>query len=520
MADPEIITDGYGTPTFKKPIYQCDLIDEYSGFTDFGLVNGTGYNLGNNSGITHIFVDNTVQNGRTYYYAIVAYDFGAPNIGPGISPSENNTVIELDEYENIRSIGKNIAIVVPHQKAAGYIPPEVEIEERNLLGSGTVSPLIRAQGSLKKGHEYAISFGIDTVSTISGYDNGIQYTTSEINVYDLTDSVLVYSENPTKFIGNNLLYRDTVNYWTLNPNTDISSDVFDGLQYQVSDYVEIPEYSYQNSGWINGSGIMRVTPSLSEGIKMPWNYKIIFTDDDNAYVGVATSGTVRDENGASIGSSKITNQAVNFYVQNTSFVNESGGYDLMDMVIHDVNNNDSFDLYEDRVFIGATVGTRWRATAFVLDFQLSTETTLPKAGDVYQVDWNRPFYITDSIHFTVNYSEDLDTEALSSSMDNIMVVPNPYVMSNMMEEAVTNPFLNQRRRIIFTNIPSQCSIKIFTVSGVLVDEINVSNPPENGLIHWDMLTRESLEIAAGMYIYHVEATETGDSKIGKFAVIK
>ena len=520
MADPEIITDGYGTPTFKKPIYQCDLIDEYSGFTDFGLVNGTGYNLGNNSGITHIFVDNTVQNGRTYYYAIVAYDFGAPNIGPGISPSENNTVIELDEYENIRSIGKNIAIVVPHQKAAGYIPPEVEIEERNLLGSGTVSPLIRAQGSLKKGHEYAISFGIDTVSTISGYDNGIQYTTSEINVYDLTDSVLVYSENPTKFIGNNLLYRDTVNYWTLNPNTDISSDVFDGLQYQVSDYVEIPEYSYQNSGWINGSGIMRVTPSLSEGIKMPWNYKIIFTDDDNAYAGGATSGTVRDENGASIGSSKITNQAVNFYVQNTSFVNESGGYDLMDMVIHDVNNNDSFDLYEDRVFIGATVGTRWRATAFVLDFQLSTETTLPKAGDVYQVDWNRPFYITDSIHFTVNYSEDLDTEALSSSMDNIMVVPNPYVMSNMMEEAVTNPFLNQRRRIIFTNIPSQCSIKIFTVSGVLVDEINVSNPPENGLIHWDMLTRESLEIAAGMYIYHVEATETGDSKIGKFAVIK
>ncbi len=199
--------------------------------------------------------ENTVQNGRTYYYAIVAYDFGAPNIGPGISPSENNTVIELDEYENIRSIGKNIAIVVPHQKAAGYIPPEVEIEERNLLGSGTVSPLIRAQGSLKKGHEYAISFGIDTVSTISGYDNGIQYTTSEINVYDLTDSVLVYSENPTKFIGNNLLYRDTVNYWTLNPNTDISSDVFDGLQYQVSDYVEIPEYSYQNSGWINGSGI-------------------------------------------------------------------------------------------------------------------------------------------------------------------------------------------------------------------------------------------------------------------------
>ena len=93
-------------------------------------------------------------------------------------------------------------------------------------------------------------------------------------------------------------------------------------------------------------------------------------------------------------------------------------------------------------------------------------------------------------------------------------------MTNMMESAVSNPFLNQRRRIMFTHVPADCIIKIFTVSGVLVDEIVVSNEPDNGIIHWDMLTRESLEIAAGMYIYHVEASETGDTKIGKFAVIK
>jgi hypothetical protein len=145
---------------------------------------------------------------------------------------------------------------------------------------------------------------------------------------------------------------------------------------------------------------------------------------------------------------------------------------------------------------------------------------LPKSGDVYQVDWKRPFYKTDTIRFTINNNEGLDTEALSSTMDDIKVVPNPYVMTNMMEEAVTNPFLNQRRRILFTHIPAECTIKIFTVSGVLVDEIHVQNSPEQGIVHWDMLTRESLEIAAGMYIYHVEATNTGDTKVGKFAVIK
>jgi len=105
-------------------------------------------------------------------------------------------------------------------------------------------------------------------------------------------------------------------------------------------------------------------------------------------------------------------------------------------------------------------------------------------------------------------------------MDKIKVVPNPYVMTNMMETQVSNPYLNQRRRLMFTHIPANCSIKIFTVSGILVDEIIVSNTPENGIIHWDMLTRENLEIAAGMYIYHIESEITGDAKLGKFAVIK
>ena len=97
FSDAEVITDGYGTPTFMKPIFQCDLKDGKLGFTDFGLINGAAYNLGSDNGISHVFVDNTVMNGRTYYYGLVAYDYGAPNIGPGIAPSEKNVVDELNE---------------------------------------------------------------------------------------------------------------------------------------------------------------------------------------------------------------------------------------------------------------------------------------------------------------------------------------------------------------------------------------------------------------------------------------
>ena len=523
MSDAEVITDGYGTPTFMLPIFQCDLIDDISGFTDFGLVNGIAYNLGYDTGITHVFRDNTVQNGRTYYYAVVAYDYGAPDIGPGISPSENNVVIQLDEAENVESIGKNVAIVIPHQPAAGYIPPEISTEENpNLIGTGTVQPEILARGSLKPGHEYMMTFGIDTLGQVSGYDNGILYATNKFSVYDVSDStILVYEEDSTKFIGNHLLFRDSLDYWTLNVEEEISSDVFDGIQVIIDPAVETADYNYSESGWLVGNGIMRITPSISEGPKMPWKYQIVFTDNDSAYVGIASTGTVRDENGSSIGSDKIANPAINFYVQNMFFVDSiSGQYELMDVIAQDMNNNDTFDLFEDRIFVGAPAGNRWRATAFIIDFQLATDATYPLSGDVYQVDWDRPFFESDTIRFSVSSDDSLDTGDLSSDMKNIKVVPNPYVMTNLMEPALSNPFLNQRRRLLFTHIPATCTIKIFTVSGVLVDEINVENEPDNGIVHWDMLTREGLEIAAGMYLYHVESEVTGDEKLGKFAVIK
>ena len=520
MSDAEIITDGYGTPMFLKPIYQCDLVDDIFGFTDFGLVNGMGYNLGTDSGISHVFVDNTVQNGRTYYYAVVAYDFGAPDIGPGISPSENNIVIELDEAENVRSIGKNVAIVTPHQPSAGFVPPEIiTSENENILGTGTVTPLIRAQGNLKPNHDYLLTFGIDTLATVSNYDHGILYTTNSYEIYDVTDSsLLVYSEDSSHYIGTNLVHQDTLNYWSLNSMSEINSDIFDGLQINLLQSVETAKYDAENSDWITGSGFINISPSELEGASIPWDYRIVFTNNDSAYVGVITNQSgVRDELGESISRNDIiVSPAVNFYVIHDAF----GEIDTMDIVVQDMNDNDIFDLFEDRIIVGAPTVSRWRATAFVIDFLFSDASNYPVSGDVYQVAWDRPFFVTDSIRFTVSSSDSLDEVALAGDMKNIKVVPNPYVMTNMMESAVSNPFLNQRRKLMFTHIPAQCTIHIFTVSGVLVDKIDVNNEPENGIIHWDMLTREGLEIAAGMYLYHVESDVTGDVKLGKFAVIK
>jgi len=194
------------------------------------------------------------------------------------------------------------------------------------------------------------------------------------------------------------------------------------------------------------------------------------------------------------------------------------------------------------VLVGAMdTNGRWLGTAFIIDFyNTASADELPQPNDVYQLNFDRPFYRTDSLTFTINTLINTDPQALRGQMDLINVVPNPYVATNVMEPSVANKQLNQRRRLMFTHIPEKCTIKIFTASGVLVDEIHA---PEDGLvkvmttnkqtgeteelglyttgeIHWDMLTREGLEIAAGVYIFHVKNELTNEEKIGKFAVIK
>ena len=531
MADAEVITDGFGTKFLKKPIFQCDLKNGKKGFTDFGLINGVGYNLGYDSGITHYYIDENVQNGRTYYYALVAYDHGAPDIGPGITPAENPIVIELDEAEEVRAYGQNVQIVTPYQKAAGYIAPSIEANDELVFGTGTVNPEILATKSLKSGHTYKIKFNIDTVYTVPNYDHGIIYANSGIRIYDMDlNDALVYEESPQQYAYNNMTYKDTTefkdwkNYWYFKTHETINTDIFDGLRLRMDLPTELANYDAMNSGWVVGSGPIRITQTIKESRFFPWEYDIVFTDDDSAYVGRVTSKTnIRNEADVRFGSTDLlVNVPFNFYVVNKLFTDSTGSYERMDLVVHDKKKNGQFDILEDRILVGpVTKDGRWAGTAFIIDFNSATDPSqLPKAGNVYRVKYKRPFWFTDSLTFKVQATEEVDLVELKDSMEDIKVVPNPYVGTNAMEPAVANFLLNQRRRIMFTHIPAECTIKIFTVSGVLVEDIEVTNTADQGIVHWDLTSKEGLEIAAGMYIYHVKAKKSGAEKIGKFAVIK
>jgi len=53
-----------------------------------------------------------------------------------------------------------------------------------------------------------------------------------------------------------------------------------------------------------------------------------------------------------------------------------------------------------------------------------------------------------------------------------------------------------------------------------VDTIEHNDLNERGAESWDLLSKDGLEIAYGVYLYHVDAYELGVETTGKFAVVK
>jgi len=107
-----------------------------------------------------------------------------------------------------------------------------------------------------------------------------------------------------------------------------------------------------------------------------------------------------------------------------------------------------------------------------------------------------------------------------TSLDNVRVVPNPYLMYSRYETSI------QERRILFTNLPPRGTIRIYTATGSFVQQITwtENDVGATGDLAYNLRTHEGNELASGLYIFRVEARDpaTGRvrSKIGKFVVIR
>ncbi len=110
----------------------------------------------------------------------------------------------------------------------------------------------------------------------------------------------------------------------------------------------------------------------------------------------------------------------------------------------------------------------------------------------------------------------------------VAVVPNPYrgdIDYNDMDPQWEKPdptrqrWLEQDRRIQFINLPPRCIIKIYTLSGRLVETIEHSDPNQ-GFEDWNLTSNVNQAVASGIYLFTVKNQETGNTQTGKFVIIK
>lgn len=128
------------------------------------------------------------------------------------------------------------------------------------------------------------------------------------------------------------------------------------------------------------------------------------------------------------------------------------------------------------------------------------------------------------VAYPLSTAEDVEKENLE-----VIVYPNPYRVDADYRDVgfegrgpddINRPD-SRVRELHFANLPAKCTIRIYTIDGDLVREINHNmNPADPNASHnsWDLITRNTQMVVSGLYYWTVEDDE-GNTQMGKVAII-
>ena len=143
-------------------------------------------------------------------------------------------------------------------------------------------------------------------------------------------------------------------------------------------------------------------------------------------------------------------------------------------------------------------------------------TVAPGAGDAWALKLIRPFGADDVFAFTTT-GESVDPTAGGARLEPY-VVPNPYLGSASFEPERFAVSGRGERRIEFRGLPANCTIRIYNLIGELVQTLQHDGSTD-GMVPWDLRTKDQLDVAPGLYIFHVDGGPAGTAT-GKFAIVK
>ena len=484
--DPEVITDVSGNPALLVPEWQYDLDNGVAGvFTSADpRVRGVPFPLGDDTGLRYSVVDTTVNNGQRYYYAITAYDRGSPDF----YPAENNFAVSVREDGSVVA-GPNVVEVVPNAPVAGYGGATIDARAAQAAGAATGEVFAEVLDArlVPEGRTYTLEFDgegpvADRFRVVAGGETVAQGAIEDAPSIVFDGIRLAFRNDPLRIDRDSTGFADS-----------------EGLLNTFFDVININE----------------VIPGQQwrfQGALAPYDYEIRFSDE---LVGESIGGF---KLGTGIAAPTAEAKATNFTVHNVTLDRPAP------FVLYEPNpatRNGRFDAYEF-IFLFEDLGGAEPTPTFLL--RPTTTTAPPEAfpgsGDVFYVRTFKPFTEADRFTFAAT-PPGVDAEAAAAQLDRIRVVPNPYVAAASWERPLPPTVTSGRgeRRIDFIHLPRGSVVRVYDVRGALVWEGRHEGGIDDGTVSWDLRSREDLDVAYGVYFYHVEAPEVG-STTGKLALIK
>ncbi|SUZ84968.1 uncharacterized protein METZ01_LOCUS37822 [marine metagenome] len=546
--DQQTITDANGSRFLFEPLKtvdgasaKFDLVNDYYGLSPIEFSGrGVKYNLGDNSGLRHVFVDsNNVVNGQTYYYAVVSYDHGDAELV--VAPAECSKTITVNPETNEVMLDVNTVAIVPKAPTAGYVASSINepgLEHIQGKGTGDVVVDIIDNTELEDENSFQVIFS----------DEGNQLNYSLLDQKELSDTITVrmgqYSKLSHKNVDSTIfsvssldgnLYTEGIDFDLLDTDGQIYVREGGSMTEGQTIVVSYRYYPIRNSEKL----------AAEEGNPIFDGMTITVQNDDLELDNTLISWNEYSPNNWTWWVKPFNNLPHNMYPADyeirwfSSLVSSNfrpghehvkASFEIWEttrgfpekqlpFVILETITTDSLWNPGERIIIlqdSAISEASWELTFY--EPSAGTGNVPPVEGDIFSIYTNRPF-ADDIFTFSTTASTE-SNQVEKENMDNIYVVPNPYVVSSNIESLdLQNPRDRGPRRVYFANLPAMCTIKIYTMAGDLVRTLKHEGSIENGIETWDLTTSDNFPVSFGIYIFHVES-ENGNESVGRFALIK
>ncbi|PJA73840.1 hypothetical protein CO151_12035 [bacterium CG_4_9_14_3_um_filter_65_15] len=479
--DPQVISTGTGSGPLGngKPIAQFDRIDGQSGFSEL-TIEGVAYYLGTETGLTHTWTDYSVTNGQQYYYAVTAYDFGSTDPKFNFYPSENAIAPSRTPRGGL-VLPSNVVAVRPDPRVLGFVAATAEeADQAGGRGSGSVAIEVVNSNEVPDGHDFQVSFAVPHPDSLRA---------SHYLLTDLTTGEILFEEGKDLIgqgigpVGEGLLpvvetpAQVAVDTAGTGFREGSSTDATLVLSYQKVLSINQPRPGFPDDLTLEFfDSIVDTSLGGFPFVETPARFKVIAHSEDGDR---QLDFRFRDRDGD---------------------YTLSGSNELIDVVTY---------LEDDP----ATPYVTWRLQ---LDPNAEAPTVLPGSGDVFEARLVRPFSSDDVFTFSTHGAY-VDPSAAKGKLEPY-VVPNPYMASAGFEPERFAVSGRGVRRIEFRGLPARCTIRIYNLLGELVQTLQ-HDGSDDGFVAWDLRTKDQLDVAPGLYIFHVDGGETGTAT-GKFAIVK